>query len=801
LVAANRPATLEGWSTCGPADAGAQTSALEPAEDTGPARRKPSKRAFRVLAVGGGSWVGLHIAGVLGPLADLTFALLGLASVAATLTGLRRFHPANRWPWIVTEASLILFLFGGVIRLQFETVGNLTGTRSLLPDLVSLPGYLLAGAGLTGLVRARGRQGGRDVDALLDGLVACLAALALAWVYLINPSLLHEQAPISVRLVLACYPPMSVFLVAVAVRVTFSWGVRPTPAQKLLLASITSMLVGDVIYMFVDARLVSIPQPLVDAPYAMAFLIFGLTALHPTMRELTEPPSTLDSAPTRARLALVAVALVMPALVSLGRGDARGGDRVVLIVTVIALTAIATGRMLRALRAHARSEARFAHQATHDALTGLPNRLYVREHVNQAIGRARSDGRHMALLFLDMDRFKLVNDTFGHTLGDELLIAIARRLLDNVREDDVVARIGGDEFVVILAEVADLQEAIRSAERIHLALQAPFLLRGNDIYSSASVGVAFADESADAESLIRDADTAMYQAKEAGRDGVAVFDASMRDRVAERLALEQDLRSALVEHQLHLHFQPILGLEAGDVVGFEALVRWTHPSRGLVPPITFIPIAEDTGMINEIGLFVLDHACAHLTAWRSTLAGATDLSVAVNVSARQLRDRAFVTAVEDILSRHRLPGNALCLELTESLLMDDPDAAAAMLREVRALGVRLSIDDFGTGYSSLSYLKRFPVNQVKIDRSFVEGLDDPDSSEESLVAAIIAMADALGMTTIAEGVETAAQSARLRQLGCARVQGYLYSRPLPPNQVPAMLSRLGLGAPSPAPVD
>jgi diguanylate cyclase (GGDEF)-like protein len=598
---------------------------------------------------------------------------------------------------------------------------------------------------------------------------------------------------------------MSVFLVAIAARVAISWGVRPTVAQKLFLACIASLLCGDVVYMFVDARLASVPQPLVDAPYALAFLFFGLAALHPTMRELTEPQPTLDNAPTRARLVLVAVALVMPALVSLGRGDARGGDRVVLIVTVIALTAIATARMLRARRAHARAEARFAHQATHDALTGLPNRLYLREHVNHCIGRARLEGRNMAMLFLDMDRFKLVNDSGGHTLGDELLIAIAQRLASNVRDVDVVARIGGDEFVVVVSDVADLHEAIRSAERVHLAFQEPFVLRGNDIYSSASIGVAFADASADveadAESLIRDADTAMYQAKEAGRDGVAVFDASMRDRVAERMALEQDLRSALAGRELHLHFQPILGLEAGEVVGFEALVRWTHPSRGLVPPMTFIPIAEDTGLINEIGLFVLDEACAHLAAWRSTLDGAGALSVAVNVSARQLRDREFVSAVSAILARHRLPGSALCLELTESLLMDDPDAAAAMLREVRALGVRLSIDDFGTGYSSLSYLKRFPVDQVKIDRSFVDGLDDPDSSEESLVAAIIAMADALGMATVAEGVETAAQAARLRHLLCDRVQGYLYSRPLPPNQVPAMLSRLGLGATATAPFD
>ena len=734
---------------------------------------------------------------------EATFVLLGLVTLWASVVGVRRHRPSLRWPWRLLTAALLLFLVGGAVRQALGTFGDLSPGRSLLPDYVALVGYCLTASAVLGFVRARWQGRGHDVDAVLDSAVAALGALAVAWVYLITPALFRHDIPVHVRLSLAIYPPFSVFLAAVSARVAFAAGMRPGFAQRLFLGAMVLMLVGDVVHTLADAHLVDIPAQLIEVPYALAFLAIGVTFLHPTMRELTEPVPSDQVAPTRGRLAVVAAALGIPALVSLTKSDAGGAESAVLVVIVLLLTVAAVARVTRALREHARSEARMAHEASHDQLTGLANRAFVLEHLGRTVRQVR-DGHSLglAVLFLDIDRFKLVNDTGGHSLGDELLVAVANRLQGHVRAQDVVARIGGDEFVLVLNSATERSEALRAAERLRLCFQVPFQLRGTNIFTSASLGVVFADADhayQEAEAMIRDADTAMYQAKAAGRDGVAVFDASMRDRVAERLLLEQDLRVALEHDELKVHFQPIVRLSSERVDGFEALVRWAHPERGMVPPVTFIPIAEETGLIVDIGAWVLGQAVEQLAHWRATRPDGGSLQVAVNLSARQLRDPRLQSQVAEVLERHQLPGQALCLELTESLLMEDPTAASETLRRLRSLGVRLSIDDFGTGYSSLSYLKRFPVDYVKIDRSFVEGLGAPDTSEESLVAAIIAMARALGMSTVAEGVEELAQADRLHQLQADRAQGYLYSRPLEPDAVPAVLDRLGVAAYVPTP--
>jgi diguanylate cyclase (GGDEF)-like protein len=755
--------------------------------------RISSEKAAYTLGLGGLVWITAHALGLIGPLDQVTFFLLGFTTTCATVIGVRHHRPALRWPWVFVACALVIFLVGGMARLALNTTGDLTANRSLIPDLITLPGYLIVGTALGGFVFARNRQRGRDVDALLDGLVAALASLTLAWVYLINPALFHAHAPLSVRVVLACYPPASVFLVALMAPTVFTSGSRRNFSQRVLFGSMVCMLAGDVVYMLFDAHILFVPQRLIDLPYALAYLGTGVSALHPSMRELCEPIRSDDVAPTRGRLAIVAVALAIPALISLRRVESSGGGRIFLVLVVLVLTITAVLRMLRALREHAASEARFAYQATHDTLTKLPNRTFVSEHLVRGLGRTRADGSSLAVLFLDIDRFKLVNDTGGHGMGDELLVAIAKRLLANVGEDGVVARIGGDEFVIVLDRVADVVEVVHRAEDLRMCFQEPFEIRGSDIYSSTSIGVTFINgENADAdpESVIRDADTAMYQAKAAGRDGVAVFDASMRDQVAQRLALEQDLRNALGEGQLILNYQPIVDMYSEDAVGFEALIRWIHPTRGVIPPMTFIPIAEETGLIVEIGAWVLQESCRQLAEWRRTVPGADDLYVAVNVSARQLRHPHLIATTRAALDTSHLPAGALCLELTESMLMDDPETAAETLRALQRLGLKLSIDDFGTGYSSLSYLKRFPVDHVKIDRAFVDGLDAQDSSEESLVAAIIAMARALGMSTVAEGVETTNQADRLRQLGADKAQGYLYSRPVAASEIPATLKRL-----------
>jgi diguanylate cyclase (GGDEF)-like protein len=399
-------------------------------------------------------------------------------------------------------------------------------------------------------------------------------------------------------------------------------------------------------------------------------------------------------------------------------------------------------------------------------------------------------------LFLDLDRFKLLNDTMGHSAGDELLIAVSSRLALCVPEDALVARVGGDEFLIMVPNVVDIESTLDLCERVRIAMEAPFPVRGTDMYTSASIGVTFTtggELAVNAEAMIREADTAMYQAKDAGRNGISVFDAPMRDRVAERLTIERDLHLALGREELSLVFQPIMRLPAGPPEGVEALLRWNHPTRGLIGPSTFVPIAEESTLIIEIGNWVLQTAARQIAALRRADPAHANLYVSVNLSARQLRDPTLFQTVREILGDTGLPATALCLELTESLLIEER-SATSVLRELRALGVKLAIDDFGTGYSSLSYVQRFPAETVKVDRSFVERLTRPDAPQQSLVAAIVAMASALGMEVIAEGVETPLQEAQLIQLGCHAAQGYFYAPPVKAEQLATTLVELGAGS-------
>jgi diguanylate cyclase (GGDEF)-like protein len=753
-------------------------------------RNHVGNRASLIFLVAGAIWTALHGFGLLGPLETSTFHVLSVATFLATLLGIYWYRPAARWPWIAIAAALMLFVVGGVARTRLGTFGNLTPTRSLIPDLITIPGYILFAVGLAGLARLRRRGQEGNFDALLDCVIAALAAVALAWVFLITPTLSHAQTPVTVRLLLSCYPPLSVFLVAIAAHIAFSPATRRVPAYSFLLLTMGCLLVGDTIFMLLETAAITMPFALIDLPYAIGYVALGAAVLHPSMRELSMPVSAGQAAPTRGRLAFVAVALAIPAVVTLSQTNESTADRIVLTVIVASLTAIAIWRVFRALREHARSEAILAHRATRDDLTDLPNRLAARECVSRALANAARQRALVVLVFLDVDRFKLVNDTVGHSIGDELLIAVAQRLQATVRHHDLVARTGGDEFVIVLADVVDVDQAIESTERIRRCFEMPFTVRDAEIYSSASLGVAFADGSdpnVDFETMIRDADTAMYQAKDAGRDGIAVFDQSMRARAAERLELEHNLRGAHERGELEVHFQPIVTLPDGHALGVEALVRWSHPLLGRIPPSKFIPVAEDMGLITELGGWVLDEACRQLAIWRDEVPDASELYVCVNLSARQLRDPRLIERVLDALHQSNLPPRALCLELTESVLTQNI-AEAGLLNDLDKLGIRLSIDDFGTGFSSLSYLKRFPIDYVKIDRAFVEGLG-VESSDESLVAAIIAMAGALGMTTIAEGVETSAQERALVALGCRAAQGFRYSRAVAPAQVPEALRR------------
>lgn len=432
-----------------------------------------------------------------------------------------------------------------------------------------------------------------------------------------------------------------------------------------------------------------------------------------------------------------------------------------------------------------RMQQRLAHAAIHDPLTGLPNRVLFMDRLNVALNRSARSGRRVAVAFLDLDRFKLVNDGLGHAAGDDLLRAVAARLQEVIRVQDTVARFGGDEFTILWEEVADQDEALEVARRLLAGLQSPFELDDGPVFVTASIGVVLSgDETTSPSSMLRDADTAMYLAKEGGRGRVEVFDGTSHAVALESLHVINELHNALSEDQLRLHYQAIVDLDSEAVVAVEALLRWQHPVRGLLAPAQFIALAEDCGLIVPIGAWVLHSACHQAAQWFD-MAGAhgqRPLEVHVNISPRQLTSTDFVDTVAQAVDASGLPPSLLCLEITERTLMRDEQVTAEALRELRSLGVRVSVDDFGTGYSSLSYLKRFPIDSLKVDQTFVDGLgEDPEDS--AIVHAVIALAHSLGLTAVAEGVETEMALEELRRLHCDRAQGFLFARPQPPEEI------------------
>jgi len=433
------------------------------------------------------------------------------------------------------------------------------------------------------------------------------------------------------------------------------------------------------------------------------------------------------------------------------------------------------------------AEARASYLAHHDELTGLPNRALFMDRLQQAIARAGRIGHSVAVLFLDLDRFKNINDSLGHATGDEMLKMVGALCAKDLREADTVARLGGDEFIVCLGDVGSAEEAGSVARRLLADITRGFEIGGHKLHANASIGISlYPADGADAETLIRNADTAMYHAKGDGRGTFHFFRPQMTERVKGRLALELGLRRALERKEFVLHFQPIVQLGSGKLVGAEALVRWNHPERGLVSPAEFIPVAEDIGLIVPIGEWVLQEACARAATWPKT--GNGPLFVAVNLSARQFHEGSLVSVVGNALAQSGLPASQLELEITESVLMQQTEASIRMLRDFEALGVKLAIDDFGTGYSSLGYLKRFPVSTLKIDRSFLRDVSR-DDDDRAIVTAIMAMARSLGLTVTAEGVERTEQAAFLRELGCEQVQGYLYARPGPAEEFERLLKK------------
>jgi diguanylate cyclase (GGDEF)-like protein/PAS domain S-box-containing protein len=427
------------------------------------------------------------------------------------------------------------------------------------------------------------------------------------------------------------------------------------------------------------------------------------------------------------------------------------------------------------------------HRALHDSLTGLPNRVLFLDRLGHALASARRRRSGVAVLFLDLDHFKLVNDSLGHQAGDELLVAVAPRLTQAVRPSDTVARFGGDEFGILLEELSSERDAAEVAERIAANFARPFVLGANEHFVTASIGIAVADNGdVLPETLIRDADSAMYRAKERGRARYELFDEVMRARAVARLRVENDLRRAIERRELRLEYQPMVSLSDGSIVGVEALVRWQHPERGLVAPGEFIPVAEECGLIEPIGRWVLEEALRQAGQWHGASPDAAPVGISVNLSARQVAQQDLPAGVERLLHATGVDPGCLSLEITETVVLDEAELLGDTLRALRAMGVRLVLDDFGTGYSSLGYLHRLPLDALKVDRSFIDGLGT-EPRDSAIVKAVVGMAQALSLGVIAEGVETEVQLAELRRLGCDQAQGFFFAPSVSAPQIAAML--------------
>jgi len=706
------------------------------------------------------------------PYAAIPLLVVGVGSTGLILLGSRRNQPSIRLPWNLYAASCAVFILGAVLRQAL--VGS---ELVMLADAASLTGYgLVLGAFIAILRTRRGALGVRHE--VIDGLIVVVAAGAVALVVFTLPTATNGDLT-AFALLQGVYPVIDVIVLFVILML--SWTSAERVASYWLLAGATvATLLGDLGYAYLGTQGLTVGSPLHDLPFIFGFALLGAAALHPSMASLTETHERPVQAWSRPRLALLVAALLLPPTVVVGLSHTESAHWVGAVAGAL-VTLLLLVRAVGAVRATARSQAGLHRQATQDALTGLANRPDLVERVNALTRRAEATGGHVDLLFIDIDGFKLVNDSWGHHMGDRVLVAATDRLHQVADSTDLLARIGGDEFVLarFVGPDSGRDGQLLAADVID-AFRLPLAVDENALVTTVSIGLARSLAPATADSLLRDADTAMYRAKAAGRNRCITFDSSMRDSVRARVETELALRHALDRNQLVLHYQPIVSIDGGAVRGVEALLRWEHPGKGMISPLDFIPVAEETGLIVEIGEWVVSEAVRQLASWRraGSRQGGPDLFMSVNVSARQLHEPGLVDHVAAELGRYAVPAHLLILEITESAMMTDRESSGLMLRQLRDLGVLLSIDDFGTGYSSLSHLRRFPVSKVKIDRSFVSGIEH-DADDAEIVRAIVAMSLAMRLEVVAEGIETVGQRDILRQLGVELGQGWLFGRPLP----------------------
>jgi diguanylate cyclase len=728
--------------------------------------------------------------------------LLCLATIAATLVSVRLWRPARRLPFQLFAAGEAVGFVAGSLG-SSAAVTRAGGSPAAAA--LTMVAYVIGIAGYAVLIRTR--SPGRDRASLIDATVISTGVGMLAWVFLAAPYSVDASLPLIERVLSVLYVVFDVLVLALVIRLAIGGGDR-TRAYLLMTAGWLVLVAADAGRAVLVLLGTYDPASPVEAGWLVAYALWGAAVLDPSVATLTDAVPAPRTGLTRIRLVCLATASLMaPAILAIQALRAQRIDIPVIVTGCAALFLLvlvrladlvreneATVRELRGTEGVLRASlserdtlaAQLEHQAFHDSLTDLANRALFNDRVRHAMARARRDGGGPAVLFLDLDDFKVVNDNLGHGAGDRLLREVAARLRSCLREHDTVGRLGGDEFA-ILAEDTDLATARRLAERVIATLAAPFPLVGGQVTIRASIGIAVDEQrTLDDAQLLRNADIAMYAAKGRGKGTYEVFQGSMLRSVRDRHDITAALEGAIERRELVVHYQPIVDLHSGRVAGAEALVRWPRPDRGLVPPAEFIPVAEETGLVVEIDRFVLRQACRQMAGWT---AKAGPLLLHVNLSANHLLRSDLAANVAAALRDSGLPPDCLALEITESVLMHDLELGVVRLHELKRLGVHLAIDDFGTGYSSLAYLRQMPIDAVKIDKSFVDGV--AGGPEDSAVArAIIALAATLHLDTVAEGVEEAGQAAALAELGCHLAQGYHFSRPVPA----ADMGRLAAGS-------
>ncbi len=662
-----------------------------------------------------------------------------------------------------------------------------TDQQRLLTELLfSISQVSLVGS-LASVVRQR--WGSRLQQVTADGLIIAIGAWLISWVVLVRPSIAASaSSPLTItRGVTVAMAMVVVFLLALLL---FSDS-RPTMSSAFMGLAVGLNIVAIMLRALANRGDTNLSLHTAHTPLIMSFAFAGSAFLHPSSRSIVSAGVQRISPPLMTRLVSTTSLLVIPILVVALTDSDGTQDRVVRTVSAGVLAVAAMSRIIQSVRANARTQEQLIRNALTDSLTGLPNRILMLQHIEDAIAMSHHSGKLPTVLFIDVDRFKNINDSLGHATGDDVLTHVSRRLLAAIPDTATVGRIAGDEFVVLQPDVGSSTQAVVLAEHILDAFRDPIIAADGDMFVTASIGVAYAPKGVPltADDLMRHADTAMYRAKDAGRNCIALFDDTMIESVTKRLEVETALYRALERNELLLMHQPIVDVNLGVVVGFEALMRWDRGEAGMVSPVDFIPIAEETGTIVPLGSWAINDSLQQLRRWIDTDVVSPATTMSVNVSPRQLHDPQFVTVVSDALKASGIPAEQLWLEVTETIMITEPAQALSSLQRLNTLGVRIAIDDFGTGYSSLSLLQQFPIQCIKIDRAFVQHLVEEKGSH-SLVRTIIAMADALMADVVAEGIENPEQLAILKSLNCQKAQGYYISKPVSVTDVPRTVAQI-----------